>query len=155
MSKDPRLEEVSDADLEKQLALALAIRDATSRANEAVMALSDAAARIRSRMEGGPQDTKGANDLLERLHAVESRLYQTRNRSPKDKIAYPIRLNDRLAGLLSKVESGDAAPTSAHHEIFALLNMELGELLGETENLLQRDVPALLAQSTSERQGGR
>ncbi len=49
-------------------------------------------------------------DLLERVSRIEASLYQVKNQSPKDKIANPIKLNDRLAGLLANVQFGDAAP---------------------------------------------
>ncbi len=59
------------------------------------------------------------------VSAVEAALYQVRNRSPKDKIAFPIRLNDRLTGLRAQVDAGDAPPTDAQRRIFAQLSAEL------------------------------
>ena len=57
-----------------------------------------------------------------------------KNQSPKDKIANPIKLNDRLAGLLAIVQSGDAAPSDAQRavarELIAELDGQLAQLAG-------------------------
>jgi hypothetical protein len=59
-------------------------------------------------------------------------LYQVKNQSSKDKIAFPIKLNDRLAGLLSLVQTGDAAPSAPQQavakELIAELNSHLAQL---------------------------
>ena len=73
-------------------------------------------------------------DLIARLSAIESSLYQVKNQSSKDKIAFPIRLNDRLAGLLALVQSGDSAPSAPQQavakELIAELNSHLARLAG-------------------------
>jgi hypothetical protein len=74
--------------------------------------------------------------LLERLSRIEASLYQVKNQSPKDKIANPIKLNDRLAGLLAIVQFGDAAPSDAQRavarELVAELDAQLAHLAGLT-----------------------
>lgn len=77
--KDPRLERVSLADLEEQFRLASHVRDRTSEANEAVIAIR--ALKLRLHASGAPPS------IAERLTAVEAKLYQIKNQSPKDKIA--------------------------------------------------------------------
>jgi len=154
VEKDPRLASVSQADLEAQLELALAIRDATSLANETVMALREAQSALTTRIEAEERATaQGTQALLEDLHAVERELYQTKNRSPKDKIAYPIRLNDRLAGLLAAVGRGDAAPTTAHYEVFDVLKDELDEIVAKAELLLQSNMLTSVAANENEMEG--
>jgi hypothetical protein len=81
--------------------------------------------------------------LLRGLGAVEGELYQVRNESPKDKIAFPIRLNDRLTGLRSNLEAGDGAPPPAYARVFAELSAELAAHLGTLDRLLARELPAL------------
>ena len=73
-------------------------------------------------------------DLLARLSAIEADLYQVKNASPKNKIANPIKLSDRLAGLLWLVQTGDAAPNAAQRAVARAL---IDELPGHLARLSQ------------------
>ena len=123
---DPRLD-VSNADLEAQYELACRVRDRVSAANEAVIEIRAMKAKL---AEDGDPD-----GLLEPLSSLEAELYQVKNQSPKDKIAFPIKLNDRLAGLLWNLQRGDHRPNRAHYTVFEELSMELNALLDELEHL--------------------
>jgi hypothetical protein len=110
---DSRATDVTVDDLRAQNQLALQVRDAITAADSAVI-------RIRSlRAAGAP------SALLETLASIESEIYQVRNQSPKDKIAFPIRLNNRLTGLYGNLERGDARPTRAYYRVFDELSTEL------------------------------
>ncbi len=126
---DPRSTGVSEDDYAAQYALALRLRDATSAANEAVLRIREAKARLSA--------TPGQGPATEALSAIEAALYQVKNRSPKDKIAFPIRLNDRLAGLLAIVETGDDAPTAADRQVADELIAELDAHLARLERVLR------------------
>jgi photosystem II stability/assembly factor-like uncharacterized protein len=95
---DPRLDDVTRADLREQFELARQIRDATSAANEAVVLIRTLRTQIQNRRARVDDGLPVAEQILDSLAAVERSLYQVKNESPKDKIAYPIKLNDRLAG---------------------------------------------------------
>jgi len=125
---DPRLIDVTDADYAAQYALSIRLRDAASAANEAVLRIRAAKGRLGS--------SSGTATLVADLSAIEAQLYQVRNRSPKDKIANPIRLNDRLAGLLAIVQMGAGAPTAAQHQVADQLVSELHGLLAKLDGLL-------------------
>ena len=126
---DPRLT-ATDADYRAQFGLARQLRDATSAANEAVLKIR----RMKAELAGATATAPA--DLLERLSRIEASLYQVKNQSPKDKIANPIKLNDRLAGLLAIVQFGDAAPSDAQRavarELIAELDGQLAQLAGLT-----------------------
>jgi hypothetical protein len=110
---DPRVNDVTVDDLRAQNALALKVRDAITAANSAVI-------RIRAlRASGAPQA------LVDKLAPIESELYQVKNASPKDKIAFPIRLNNRLSGLFGNLERGDARPARSYYKVFDELSTEL------------------------------
>lgn len=128
---DPRVTDVTAADYAAQYALAIRLRDATSAANEAVLRIRAEKARL-----GGASATATAANV-EELSAIEALLYQVKNSSPKDKIAYPIRLNDRLAGLLAIVENGDAAPTAAAQKVADQLIAELAAHLARLDRVLR------------------
>jgi hypothetical protein len=119
------------AELQAQFALLTRIRDAESEANGAVIAIRAERERLRQR-HGSAADTMA---LVREMAAVEGELYQVRNQSPKDKIAFPIKLNDRLTGLRSIVENGDGAPTRAQVEVFRQLRGELDVLLARLRRL--------------------
>ncbi|MEO6238018.1 MAG: glycosyl hydrolase [Vicinamibacterales bacterium] len=126
---DPRLADVTAADYAAQYALALHLRNATSLANRAVIRIRAEKARLGA---APPGDT-----LAARLAAIEARIYQVQNRSPKDKIAFPIRLNDRLAGLLAIVDAADAAPTAAERQVAGELINDLEAQLSSLDAILR------------------
>jgi len=145
LRRDPRLEDVTDADLVAQFELARAIRDAESEANGSVLLIRELRAQIEAKLaESEDEELKErASRFLREIGAVEAELYQVRNQSPKDKIAFPIRLNDRLTGLRRHLEMGDAAPTRAYRRVFEELSAELDRHTAELHRLLGEELPGL------------
>lgn len=139
---DPRLTGVTAADLKAQFDLGVQVRDATSAANEAVIRIRALNEQITERVERA-NDTEvshAAAWLVDSLSAVERELYQVRNQSPKDKIAFPIKLNNRLSGLLAIVERGDAPPTEAHYRVFRELSEALAAQLARLDRVVSEDL---------------
>lgn len=134
--RDPRLSSVTDADLQAQTALALRIRDAESAANEAVLDVRRRRNAWREQHGAAAADT---STFIRSISRIEAELYQVRNQSPKDKIAFPIKINDRLTGLRAIVESGDGRPTEAQYRVLRELRRELDALLGTLKTLLAAD----------------
>ena len=135
---DPRLRGVTDSDLQAQFELAMQIRDRTSAANSAVIRIREIRTRVNERLAraSNSSDTGAARSLIEKLGSVERELYQVRNQGPKDKIAFPIRLNNRLSGLRWNLEKGDAAPTPAYYAVFRELSDELDLQLRKLDHAL-------------------
>jgi photosystem II stability/assembly factor-like uncharacterized protein len=117
---DPR-RSTTAAEYAAQYALAVRVRDAASRANEAVI-------RIREVKRTLPP----GSEVAARLTAIEGEIYQIKNQSPKDKIANAIKVNDRLAALMAMVDRGDGAPGAPQQavaqELFAELEGHLARL---------------------------
>ena len=67
------------------------------------------------------------------LEEVEGEIYQVRNRSNQDPLNFPIKVNNRLANLLSMSERGDGRPGRGMYEVFEVMVGLLGGLLGELE----------------------
>lgn len=154
VQRDPRVTGVSDADVRAQFALARAVRDRETEANQAVIDIRAIRARLSAHLtsEVAGLDTNTATRIRDSAHAletaladVESSLYQVRNTSPKDKIAFPIRLNDRLTGLRALVETGDGTPTGAQQRIYRELAGELSAHLARLANALRDDTARLNA----------
>jgi photosystem II stability/assembly factor-like uncharacterized protein len=143
--RDPRLTDVTDADLIAQFELAVAIRDAESKANGSVLLIRDLRAQIEAAIAGSEDRDLNTSALrfARDLGAVEAELYQVRNQSAKDKIAFPIKLNDRLTGLRSHLERGDAAPTEAYRTVFEELSAELDGHLHGLDRLIKEDLSRL------------
>ena len=142
---DPRLGDVPAAALTDQFRLAIAIRDAESRANESVILARDLLAQIDGIVNEIQDDAlrDAATGFAAGIEAVAGELYQLRNQSPKDKIAFPIKLNDRLTGLRSHLERGDGTPLDAYRAVFNELSAELDAQLGILRRLLDDDLPRL------------
>ncbi|MXX70069.1 MAG: glycosyl hydrolase [Gemmatimonadales bacterium] len=143
--RDPRLGDVPAAAFTDQFRLAMAIRDAESRANDSVILARDLLARIDATAADIEDDAlrDEASAFAAAIEAAAGELYQLRNQSPKDKIAFPIKLNDRLTGLRSHLERGDGTPIDAYEAVFNELSAELDEHLQTLERLLGDDLSRL------------
>ena len=88
------------------------------------------------------KDRGQAQDLTKKLSAVEEQLYQVKNQAHEDPLNYPIRLNNRIASLLSVVEATDAAPTRQSEAVNEELSTEVNVQLRAAQKLLTDDIAA-------------
>lgn len=139
---DPRLDDTSRSGLEAQNELVLEIRDAVSAANQTVLEIRRLRDELGRRSVSG-QLAEARRVFIAEISAVEASLYQVKNQSPKDKIAYPIQLNDRLAHLMDMVGLKRGAPTAAQRQVFAELRGELDAVLGRYTAILEDSLPRL------------
>ena len=144
---DPRLEDVTVEDLQARFDLALAIRDRTSEANEAVIHIRDLKAQIDARVDeaGNGQVERAAASLKEALSAVEGEIYQVRNRSNQDPLNFPIKLNNKLAALMGVVESAESRPTAQSYEVFEYLSDLLQVELDRLQEILSGEMSSFNA----------
>jgi photosystem II stability/assembly factor-like uncharacterized protein len=145
---DPRLK-TSPADLEKQFALALKVRDAVSRANDAVnriRALEKQLAALGERLAGNDRakDVLASAKTIEKsIGAIEDALIQKRAHASEDTLNYPPELNDLMNGVGSSVESADTAPTAQSYAVFDDLDQKLEAQLAAWRAIVTKDLPAL------------
>jgi hypothetical protein len=126
LRKDPRLPELTQADLEEQFRLAAQVRDRTSQANQAVIEIR----RLKQRLlQREPQPGASGREILARLSSIEEAIYQVKNRSPRDTLNFPIRLNNRLAALQRVIEEADGRPTRQSYDVLQELGAELDRQL--------------------------
>ena len=142
IQRDPRLADVTDADLQQQFKLAMEIRDQVSRAHEGVI-------QIRSMKTQIDRSAAAANDaaisrqgalIKSKLDEVEGDLYQVKNRSPRDTLNYPIKLNNQLAVLQHLVDMGNARPTDQDYGVFQELTGRLNDILGRLTSITADDL---------------
>ena len=127
ITEDPRAN-VSQADLQAQFDLALKVRDAESRANQAVIDARALRDQVKERL-GKTQvaDIHSSGDVLNgKLTEVEEAIYQVKNRSGQDPLNFPIKINDRVGHLLGVIEGDqDAKPTDQTYKAFTELSGDL------------------------------
>jgi photosystem II stability/assembly factor-like uncharacterized protein len=134
VQRNPWITDVSDADLVAQYEFGLRIREKVNEANSAVIAIRRAKAQLDERLQQSDDARlkEAAEQLVANASAVEANIYQVRNRSNQDPLNFPIKVNNRLANLLSMSERGDGRPGNNMEEIFQIM---VDELRGYTERL--------------------
>ena len=129
---DPRIKDVTNADLIEKFDLAMQIKNEVSKANEAVI-------KIRGIKEKMAKTNTSENDKLfvEQLSIIEGNLYQVKNQSSQDPLNFPIKLNNKLASLQRVVESGEYKPTAGSYKVFKELKGELAKELNQLDKILK------------------
>ncbi len=145
VNKHPLYTDVTDADLKEQFDLAIQIRDKVSEANNAVIQIRGVKSQVADRLSKAASDAKlkaAGDTLTKNLSAVEEEIYQVRNQSGQDPLNFPIKLNNRLASLLSMVCHGDGKPIGNALPIFKDLTAELKLQTDKLQQVLKRDLTA-------------
>jgi photosystem II stability/assembly factor-like uncharacterized protein len=148
VKKDARATQVTDADFQEQYRFAREIGEAFSRTSDMVVSIRKLKTQIADRMKGIIDSSvilNAAAKLEATLTAVEGELYQYQNRSTKDPLNFPPRLNNKIAVLLSVVDGGDSRPTDQSYAVFKELSSKLSLQNQTLDALLARDVPAFNA----------
>jgi photosystem II stability/assembly factor-like uncharacterized protein len=142
--RNPRIPEVTDADLRAQYAFSKRVRDKANEANESVIGIRRVKAQLADRYKKSSDATlKSTGDVLKtNVSAVEEDLYQVRNQSGQDPLNFPIKVNNRLANLMSMAERGDGPPTNNMPEIFGILTTELKGYTDQLAKVYKTDLVA-------------
>lgn len=147
VERNPWITEVTDADLRAQYDFGRAVRDKVSEANEAVIAIRNVKAQLADRLErsnDGRLASAGAR-LDANASEVEANIYQVRNESNQDPLNFPIKVNNRLANLMSMSERGDGRPGNNMPVIFDILVEELRGYTDRLDEVWQTDLAAVNA----------
>ncbi len=145
VARNPWISDVTDADMQAQFAFSRRVRDRATEANRAVIEIR----RVKSQLENRLQRSNDAalssagTTLRTNASAVEENVYQVRNQSGQDPLNFPIKVNNRLANLLSMAERGDGRPTNNMPEIFGILSRELGGYLTRLDEVWKSDLAAV------------
>ena len=148
VAKDPN-SEGSEEDIRIQTEMLEELKDDLETAVEAVNRIE----WVRRQLEdvkavaettGNPEAvTTAADELEEKFHAVEEKLYQTKlSGTGQDGVRWPTKLTGRLSYLAGTVAVGDFPPTDQQREVHQILKGRLSDALGELSGLLQTDLPA-------------
>ena len=134
---DPRVNDVTLADMQEKFNLSIQIRDEVSKANEAVIKIRAIKEKINGEAKAKNTTVSKANQsMITELSAIEENLYQVRNQSSQDPLNFPIKLNNKLASLMRVVESGDYKPTAGSYKVFEELKAELALEINHLDKVL-------------------
>ena len=137
---DPRVSSTAE-DYQKQLDLALKVKDRFSAANQAVLDIRSAKKQLDVyATTTEPALSTEAKRIDARLGAIEEAIYQTKLRANEDALNFPIRINNKLGALLGTVMESDTAPTEQSYAVFAELNAQLGVQLDQLKQVETVDV---------------
>jgi len=146
--KDPRAS-ASNEDLTAQFNFLILVRDKLSETNNAIKKIRtvrEQITRITDPLNDKP-DMKDVTDLaksvVEDMKKIEETLYQTKNRSRQDPLNFPIRLNDKLAGLAGEADTGDNKPTAQVLAVYKELSEKIDAQLQLLDKIFKEQIPRL------------
>jgi photosystem II stability/assembly factor-like uncharacterized protein len=144
VKQEPRTS-ASAADLKSQFDFVLGIRDKLSEMHEQITRIRDVRkvlADVKKRAGDNKAVTDAAKDLDKKMTAVEEALYQTKNKSSQDPLNYPIRLDDKLAGVGDAAGSGFFAPAAQQIAVRDELMAQIDAQLAKLKAIFDTDLPA-------------
>ncbi len=142
VQKDPRLTTTPQEYL-SQLELELQIRDKLTKTNQTVLDIRD----VRKQINELAARTKNAlvieraKALTKNMTEVEEALYQTKNKANEDPLNFPIKLNNKIAGVLAALEMSDSPPTQSQSMVYEDLSTAINAQLRRWDEIVTRDLP--------------
>lgn len=143
--KDPRINTTAD-EFQAQFDFLVKVRDKVSEANQGVIdirKIKEDLGSLKNKMSNEAQ----YKELLEmvkkfetELTQHENNLHQTKNKSVQDPLNYGIKINNRLAHLLSEQAAGDFPPTQQGEEVRQQLSKIIDEELTKLQQTIQQNI---------------
>jgi photosystem II stability/assembly factor-like uncharacterized protein len=91
-----------------------------------------------------PKEVKSMSDSINKqLTTIEETLYQTKAKSGQDVLNYPIKLNDKLAGVYDAASSGNFAPSKQVKDVYNELSVQIDAQLVKLKAIKEKELPAL------------
>jgi hypothetical protein len=145
--KSPR-SSATQEDLQSQFDFLTEVRDRLSETNDAVNTIralqkdvTEVLNRAKSTNQGGAVVAAG-DKLTAGLQSVLLELYEPRYTGQDDQmLIFPLKLNNRIAGLQGYASGADAAPTTQAFSVFQELSKQLDGELSRLKTILNTDVP--------------
>ena len=138
---------MTEADYDEQVGFLLQVRDKFSDIQKAIKDIRAIRTQINDftgKMDSvTTKDIKKMGDSINKqMTAVEEALYQTKSKSGQDVLNFPIRLNDKIAGLYSVAASGQNPPSKQSKEAFAELAAQADVQLAKLKKIMDTDLKA-------------
>ncbi len=140
--KNPLIPGITDADLVAQYTFGVKVRDKVNAANQSVVDIRRVKAQVEDRLKRADDAAlkSASGTLVTNASGVEENVYQVRNQSGQDPLNFPIKVNNRLATLLSMAERGDGRPVSGMPAIFGILDAELAGYTRRLDTVWKTDL---------------
>jgi hypothetical protein len=143
---DPRIENVTGADLRAQYNLATEVRDTTNAIYDAIRTIRSVREQVTTvaqhASEAGHDGlTAQADSLSERLTSLEQDLMQTKNESFQDPLNFPPQLDNQYAYLYGYVAGPDGPPTEQARTRFRDLNEVWMDHRAQLQEMLDTALP--------------
>ena len=149
--QDPRVKNVTQADLQKQFELLLQVRDANTDLHRSVNQVRELRGQLKALQQRFANDPRmkpvleQAEALDKKMTPVEERLIQVNMKGSEGNLAFPNMLNEQYDSFRSSVEAGDNAPTQQQAEVARMLRGQLDQQLAAWKQILSADLPAFNA----------
>lgn len=147
IKKDPRVD-ATDADFKAQFDLLMKIHKKLDESHRNINDIREIRKAVTEYMKA-VKDTviitnfqKITKPMLKNLDDLEQNLLQNKAKAMQDLLAYPIRLNDKMAGIAGVVSSADTKPTKASHDVFNDISSKIDKTSEKLKKIVDEDVPA-------------
>ena len=147
IKKDPRLA-TTPAEFKEQLDLLLKVRDKLTELDVAVNTIreirqqTDEFVKKLGKLPAKDTIATTAKRLNRKLTDIENELIQVKSKSSEDPLNFPIKLNDKLAGIGSVVESADTKPTKQSYDLYNELSGKIDAQIAKYKQIVDTDLPA-------------
>jgi photosystem II stability/assembly factor-like uncharacterized protein len=147
IKKDPRLK-VTDGELKEQFELVQKVNKKVTECHKTINQIRKIKASVSGYL-GAIKDTalvsklkKVSQPMIDSLEVIESSLMQTKAKAPQDVLAYPIRLNDKMAGVANYVMSnGFGKPNKQHYAVYEDLAVRIDKVIARYKEIKDKKVP--------------
>lgn len=138
---------INQQDYDAQFAFLTQVKDKFNETQKAIKDIRALRTQINSfvGLQGKdiPKEIKQmADSINKQLTGIEEVLYQTKAKSSQDVLNYPIRLNDKLAGIFDVANSGNAAPSKQVRDVYNDLASQIDIQLAKLNQIKQKDIVA-------------
>jgi hypothetical protein len=136
---------VSDADLKAQEQFLLEVASSFNNIMKALKGIKEIRAQVQVLQKKTKDSSfqKQSEELLASLKTIEEALHQTKAKSGQDVLNFPIRLDDKLAGIFESAAAGYVAPTKQVREAYTELKAQADLQLKKYEVIKKEGVKAL------------
>jgi photosystem II stability/assembly factor-like uncharacterized protein len=138
---------MTEKDYDDQVGMLLKIRDKFSDVQKAIKQIRAIRTQIndftsRVNLKNNKEVKQAADTINKQITTIEEALYQTKSKSGQDVLNFPIRLNDKIAGLYDVAASGYNPPSKQVIETYADLSAQADAQLAKLKKILSDDLVA-------------
>ncbi|MFM6994718.1 MAG: WD40/YVTN/BNR-like repeat-containing protein [Sediminibacterium sp.] len=136
---------VTDADLKAQEQFLLKVSSTFSEIIKSLKSIKDLRAQIQVLQKKTKDSTfqKQAKTVLANLTSIEEALHQTKAKSGQDVLNFPIRLDDKIAGVFESAAAGFVAPTKQVQEVYEVLKAQVDAEFNKLDQLKKTGIKQL------------